>query len=390
MSLLALVGHIGQLTRFRWDQLWTPSEPFGAGSVDTRLPADASNRHLPAGVLQLGSTAQTAPTGDANREQESLEQDAVVAAWSAVILKLNPPDVTRLLWGIQGGQRRLPQESTEQTEWAALMSKLESEWRAYLEHLRFDDPDPGVLDVESLEATWTERQLPLLKNLGNTSEESLIAVRDVILKAGWRVVRDDRVLEARDTLAWFASCQEVAGESPPGPTVAEEVGFRQLFQQPAAYRGHSVRIRGTVRRISQVRAPNNPLGIEHYQILWTQPVGSANAPFVVYALQLPQGFPVETNASSDSTPVERHDDVEFTGIFFKRFAYRAQDGIRTAPLLVARISEWEPEQTPVPQHTDLPSPLTIGITLALVAAFCISWAAFVYRSSQNIGRLKRE
>jgi len=148
------------------------------------------------------------------------------------------------------------------------------------------------------------------------------------------LVRDDTVFRSADQRAWFTiwgrlQTEAAAGSKPRG----RKVTFAQLFSQPRSFRGRRVRIAGTIRRLQEVKAPTNALGIGAYWQAWLEPADGPASPIVVYFLSLPPGTPsgmrVEIPAVVD-------------GVFFKRWAYQASDAIRLAPLLMAT----EPQSPP--------------------------------------------
>lgn len=147
-------------------------------------------------------------------------------------------------------------------------------------------------------------------------------------------VRDDTIFRKQDYESWFNLCR-VLQDTPAAAIRAASTGpatFLQLYQQPAAYRGELVTIAGTVRRASYRAAPQNDQGIEGYHQVWLQASGTSSSLLVVFVLELPPGFP-----TGDGLEAE----VTLTGFFFKRWAYAAQDTIRTAPVVLARTLEWQ-------------------------------------------------
>ena len=159
------------------------------------------------------------------------------------------------------------------------------------------------------------------------------------------LVRDDTVFRSADQQAWFGIWKRLQEEAAAGsPPRGREVTFAQLFGQPRSFRGRRVRVAGTIRRLQEVAAPTNALGIATYWQAWLEPAGGPAAPIVVYFLDLPPGIPagmrVEIPAVVD-------------GVFFKRWAYQASDAIRLAPLLMATQPQLPPRitsgrgQTPV-------------------------------------------
>ena len=88
------------------------------------------------------------------------------------------------------------------------------------------------------------------------------------------------------------------------------------------------------------------------------------------------------------------EDVEFTGFFFKRRAYRAMDGTRLTPVVLAKIPRWQPSPDSTRQPATLPGPLFWTLMLTGTCVFGICVACVIYwmsrRSSpQGIPRVAR-
>lgn len=149
-------------------------------------------------------------------------------------------------------------------------------------------------------------------------------------------VRDDTVFREADAEAWFGLLETL--RSTPAEALRSSlprtVGFNELFAQPESFRGRLVRFRGAIRRIEWLAAPANSSNIEGYWQAWVRPQEGPPSPIVVYFLELPTGW--DAIAARRGTAVEVDLPVEIIGYFFKRWAYRATDTIRTAPLVVAR------------------------------------------------------
>ena len=179
------------------------------------------------------------------------------------------------------------------------------------------------------------------------------------------VIEDDCLLRHPENAAW-CNLLEILQESELKELErASEgrVGFVSLFQQPAFYRGRLVTFLGSARRVEQVPAWKNHLGIEDYFACWLRPAGGPNAPVNVYALELPEGFPIGN---------EIRESVELTGFFFKRVPYSAQDGTRTTPLIIAKTVRWSPkvaapkQTTSGPMGTKIPVAATTGLLVGTV------------------------
>lgn len=140
-------------------------------------------------------------------------------------------------------------------------------------------------------------------------------------------VRDATFFRQADEDAWLESLltlQGYEGRSLPPP---QEVGFTEIFGQPKSFRGRSVRMRGTLRRVEKLRAPDNNYSIDEYWQGWLEPAGGPASPVIVHLVELPEGM---------ATGLDIHEPVVIEGCFFKNMAYRAADGVRVAPLLLAR------------------------------------------------------
>jgi len=87
-----------------------------------------------------------------------------------------------------------------------------------------------------------------------------------------------------------------------------------------------VRTRGTLHRLERLEAMPNDYGVEHYWQGWLEPAGGPASPIVVHFLQVPEGL---------ATGLEIREPAVVSGFFLRNMAYRAGDGVRVAPLIVA-------------------------------------------------------
>jgi len=151
------------------------------------------------------------------------------------------------------------------------------------------------------------------------------------------MVRDDTVFRTADQHAWFAIWERLQGAAASASRPrGREVTFAQVFSQPKSFRGRMVRIEGTIRRLQEVAAPTNALGIASYWQAWLEPAGGPASPIVVYFLTVPPGTPAGMRVDVP---------VVVDGVFFKRWAYQASDAIRLAPLLMAIEPRFPPRIT---------------------------------------------
>jgi hypothetical protein len=126
-----------------------------------------------------------------------------------------------------------------------------------------------------------------------------------------------------------------------------------------------VTVAGKIRRTYLPRVPDNDYQIDRYYQTVFQPADNRSELMFVYCLSLPEGFPEGTEVSAE---------VEVTGFYFKRWAYAAQDSVRTAPVLLARTVRWNRPPAAVEEPA-----FGAGTILALIAvALCVSLAVVVY------------
>lgn len=108
--------------------------------------------------------------------------------------------------------------------------------------------------------------------------------------------------------------------------------YKDPRKDPAKYRGQLVSLRGTVRRALAFDIDENAYGLKKRYELWLFTEDSGKFPWVVELTDLPEGFPLGT---------EIQEKVETAGYFLKLWAYRAQDGFRSAPLILGHGLTWE-------------------------------------------------
>jgi len=105
------------------------------------------------------------------------------------------------------------------------------------------------------------------------------------------------------------------------------VEYAQLIDQPDVYRGTAITVSGRARQIEKQTPAANHLGLQTYYRVVIQPDHGVPWPFIVYCLELP---PTLAEGDHLSPPVMA------TGLFFKKLSYRWQDGLGTAPVILAK------------------------------------------------------
>jgi hypothetical protein len=182
-------------------------------------------------------------------------------------------------------------------------------------------------------------------------------------------VQDDTVFRAAESNAWFHLLDLLSKteESALASASVGHVDYLQLDEQPESYRGRLVTLEGVVRAAKQVAAPENEYDIKQYYQLWLQPDRGDENLIVVYALELPQGFPLGEKLDQPGG---------VTGFFFKRWAYTSRGGIATAPLVLAKTIAWEP--TPVAGTTaPVDEQVFLAVAVALLLALVVVGWLFV-------------
>lgn len=197
-----------------------------------------------------------------------------------------------------------------------------------------------------------------------------------------RSIRDDTVWRSQEQGAWFHLCSQLRKLDTHRlmQDSLGDPGYAALYRQPDVYRGRIVTVRGTVCLAYRVHAPKNESGIREYCVFWVRSAGGPSLPIVVYSLDAPPGFPQLEDKDRSGKGTELNEDMEFTGYFFKRWAYHSREGISTAPLLLAAVPRWFHE---TPTVTKLPSATAIVLWLSSIAVISILLAVAAYRYTRT-------
>ncbi len=124
------------------------------------------------------------------------------------------------------------------------------------------------------------------------------------------------------------------------PAMIPGTSIPQLVTQTEIYRGHGVRVRGTLAQIDPIAAVSlGGLGTVRYQVLWLRPDDSSNQPIVIH---------LPTEIAAPASLLEKDQAVEVTGLLAKRRAYPSQRGGEVAPVIIAASIETAPEDGQLP------------------------------------------
>jgi hypothetical protein len=298
------------------------------------------------------------------------EMDAV--EWNQWLLRLDR------FWDeyVARAKQALTTETSELSEeelagWQQVLDRVKEEWqvdRAALAKLAQSKEAGSEAEAESTPA----------------SEPRIAALQHRWERMALAAIEDDTVHRPSESDAWFRLCDILNTTSAEqlAKEPAEQVNYVQMFKQPDNYRGKLVRFKGRIMQAKRISAVDNVYGIKHQYILWIQPDGGPKVPIVVYALDLPPGFPDVVGDNSKGDYVRVREDVAVTGYFFKRWAYRAHDGINTAPLVLAKVPQWFPSADLSTRGDPLPSMGTFISWVIASALFGIVVAVIAYSRSR--------
>ena len=182
-----------------------------------------------------------------------------------------------------------------------------------------------------------------------------------------KTVRDNTRFRDEENAAWFnlLGVLRRSDEAELRRASIGRISWLQLNEQSNEYRGELVTVLGTIRRAHRVDAQKNDLGIDGYYQVWLQPDDNPKRPVVIYCLELPEGFP---------TGMELAERARVTGFYFKRWLYKGQEDLETAPVLLAKTVAWEKKP---PIANNMPAGLD-SIYLIIAAAAVLSLPAIAY------------
>lgn len=174
---------------------------------------------------------------------------------------------------------------------------------------------------------------------------------------------------------------------------AEDVMAVQLLEQPDAYRGRLVTIRGTARQATTpdplsarptaaglarivffpelevpslaIRSGLTQAFLSDYHRIVVQQSG-ASVPIVVFTLGVPEGFP-EGEALSE--------EITATGYFFKNWLFSADGGLGVGPVVLAKRIDWMPVRpaSEAPQAANRSDVVFALVASLLIAALVVAW-----------------
>lgn len=292
-------------------------------------------------------------------------------------------------------------DAPDAPSWESVVDRMEGLWGEYQASglvsvaqdsiYLSDDQKRHCLEVlERLREAWQQdieslRALAPPARLTPAQNRRLDALQQVLDRTAFAAIEDGQVLRATETEAWLRSWEILAGQSAQALQAAEgPVSALQLSEQAAAYRGKLVRIRGVARLGYRVPARENRCGIDQYYVLWVRGADRSDSPLVVYCRDLPAGFPELAQRSDEVEGTRLDEHVELSGIFFKRWLYVSRGGLNSAPLVLAQVTDWNPEASRLPQGAPpwfWGRRLALAILAAALLGVLVAW--IVYRTSRQ-------
>ena len=187
-------------------------------------------------------------------------------------------------------------------------------------------------------------------------------------------VQDDSTFRGVEREAWFNMFDLLKKTDP--ATVQKycigSVSYAQLYKQSADYRGDLIELAGTIRRAVKIPAPKNEVDIAEYYQMVLQPSDDRRSMIMVYCLEIPQGFPTGMDVAAE---------VKLTGFFFKRWVYRAQDGLRTTPVVLTKTVQWQ-KAPPAPAEQAPTDPTSLAILIGGALFLSVLVAVFIYQQTR--------
>lgn len=392
-----------------WKWFWAlsqeqPAPAAGEDGIETLIPLP-DLREDPPGTI-YGSDSATAAArhlAEAPDEAEGVQR-VQREAWRGILADLDGDQRRTLDRVLRCARASTDLDSDTLQRWREVYTVLDESWNDYLQRTSAaaaqTESQLSVQQREQLQNTLAVCESAWRRGLGMAlrapleerpwllvERESLEGLQALFDELALSEVRDDMISRPSERTAWFRLFEKLqtSGHSrqPSTPTAATtEVSYLQLFRQSAAYRGQLVTVRGTTHLAYRVPALENDLGIKEYAVLWLMPADGADSPLVVYALDLPPGFP----------PVDRKEnyfdeEVTCTGYFFKRWVYNARDGVRTAPLLLVHSPSWRPTtDSTAAEFPSVGNALLVVIALILVA-LAVSRVVYVATAKRHAATL---
>jgi len=398
LLVVIVIGEVRNPERWKWiTKLDRMAEPAGDEDINSRLPV--ANGAKNDGEVIVGDHPAR-PKVDAADDTLSGIDRAWKSGWEETFGQLGNQDRQQIYDLLKSARDGTPIKDTHTELASEAIQRLDGLWAEYratakagVQQLGDEEKASWTPVLEELELRWTIETKPLFmivakqEPLSKLQQDRLLDVQDALDHLEIKAIQDNTPWRASEREIWFRLLGKLQKRSREELNRGSQgrIGYAQMFKQSEAYRGKLITVRGTAEDVYWVEAPPNSYGIEKYWVYWLRPEGGANSPILVYALNKPKDFPFVDFPDLGRGKMPSKEDVEFTGFFFKRYAYQGKGGIYTAPMLLAREPEWlQSELASAPRN--LPSPvlfLSVAAGLALLAAGLAAWVYYQYRPGRG-------
>ncbi len=373
----------------------------GEASLPAKARPDAEREARPepeprANAPRTSETPLDSEAASANPDTLEPLRQARHDLWSRLLESLGDEPRTAFLSGLKTARDNQSLAAGDLPAWMRVVEQLEAGWQDYVTKAFLAvGQDSGRLTdaekqswlhvIDALKREWKDGVQPVLQAVGtgkpldSQQRSAAVDVQDTLDQVFLDSIRDNTVFRGAEKDAWFRMLEQL--DERDLPALRREstgyVGFLQLYKQPAAYRGKLVTVAGTIRMGYYREAPQNLYGIMGYYVFWLKPAGG-KSPIVVYCLQIPDGFPDVAKLEREGERPALDEQAEFTGYFFKRWAYRAQDDTRLAPLILAKVPRWERRPESEQAANQPPSPWAWTAVLGGTGLFGIGFAVLFF------------
>ncbi|GAB6165381.1 hypothetical protein JCM19992_13810 [Thermostilla marina] len=222
---------------------------------------------------------------------------------------------------------------------------------------------------QALSQSPTDNRSPTTtpQNAAPVADAAVGELQTALAEVDLSQVSDDTPFRADEAEPWFRifALLRQADEAELSPAKYPHVQFATLFRQSEQYRGRPVALRGDIMAASEMPAPKNDIGIDRYYRLILRPENEDD-PVVLYVLELPKSFPVAPRLT---------EPAEVVGVYFKRWVYLAGDGLRSAPVVLAKTIHWSPR--PAAQSAEGPPPVGLIALISGIASVLIAYLIYL-------------
>jgi hypothetical protein len=388
-----------------WNWLWQLDKP---AKVEPKFTNRLQQEPLRTAFDPEGTFVSEADASPADEGKQNLTIDPVQRAWDQgwkdVYDRLDADRRSLLFQLIYSGTSHATLPPDKQAAAGELLQAVTKLWEDYqavafqsVSQLTGDDQAVWVDVLRQVNTRFSEQVRPAMQGVidGRTpteaDETALRRLQTTLLSLTRSRIEDDTIFRPAEREIWFHELGRVR-DTPASDLKNEsrgEIAYLQLFHQPDDYRGQVITISGVARLAYRVQAPANYLGIKEYYVYWIHPSGGPTSPVVVYALDAPPGFPAIKDKDVDRATTSLREEMQVTGVFFKRWAYLAKDGADTytAPLVLANMPEWTPAAPLITPADRLPMTVSnIGLlalgtlVLGLIVGFVLYRVATARRA----------